>query len=92
MRTMSTFFLAVVAVLMGLAAEAVAQRSAATDRAALEALYRATGGDGWTDNTNWLTDAPLGNWFGVEAGEDGRVTGLRLGGWVETARDSSVTG
>ena len=72
---------------MGLAAEAVAQGSAATDRAALEALYRATGGDGWIDNTNWLTDAPLGNWFGVEADEDSRVTGLRLGGWDEAARD-----
>ena len=53
--------------------------------AALEALYHATDGDGWADNTNWLSDAPLGDWFGVEAGEDGRVTGLRLGGWVETA-------
>ena len=84
---MLTLFLAVVAVWMGLAAEAVAQGSTATDRAALEALYRATGGDGWTDNTNWLTDAPLGNWFGVEANENSRVTGLRLGGWDETARD-----
>ena len=51
------------------------------------ALYEATDGDGWTDNTNWLSDAPLGDWFGVEADEDGRVTGLRLGGWVESARD-----
>ena len=71
----------------GLPAAAVAQGGAAAERAALEALYEATGGDGWTDNTNWLSDAPLRDWFGVEAGEDGRVTGLRLGGWVETARD-----
>ena len=70
-----------------LAGEAGGQGSPETDRAALAALYRATGGDDWTDNTKWLSAAPLGDWFGVEADEDGRVTGLRLGGWVETARD-----
>ena len=36
-----------------------------SDRVALEALYRATGGDDWTDNTNWLSDEPLGEWYGV---------------------------
>ena len=39
----------------GLTADAAAQGSAATDRAALEAFYDATGGPGWTDNTNWKT-------------------------------------
>lgn len=62
---------------------AVAQGEA--DRAALEALYHATGGDGWTDNTNWLSAAPLGDWHGVEV-DEGRVTGLHLGGWDERAR------
>ena len=57
-----------------------------TDRAALVAVYRATGGDGWTDNTSWLSAAPLGDWYGVEVNGDGRVTGLRLGGWDETMR------
>ena len=64
-----------------------AQGSAGTDRAALEAVYRATGGDDWTDNTNWLTAAPLGDWYGVEADGQGRVTGLRLGGWDESQRN-----
>ena len=72
------------AVWVGLAADVAAQGSAATDRAALEAIYRATGGDNWTDNTNWLSAAPLGDWYGVETNEQGRVTGLRLGGWVES--------
>ena len=72
------------AVWAGLAADAVGQGSAASDRAALEALYRATGGDSWTDNTNWLSAAPLGDWYGVETNEQGRVSGLRLGGWVES--------
>ena len=48
------------------------------DRAALEALYRATGGDDWTNNTNWLSDAPIGEWYGVDATTDGRVDNLSL--------------
>ena len=63
-----------------------AQGSAESDRAALEAVYRATGGDDWTDNANWLSDAPLRDWHGVETNEQGRVTELRLGGWDETVR------
>ena len=50
-------------------------------------LHRATDGDNWSDDTNWLTDAPLGDWYGVEVNEDGRVTALRLGGWNNTALD-----
>ena len=44
-----------------------------SDREILEALYDATGGPGWTHNENWLTDAPLGEWYGVEADDQGRV-------------------
>ena len=62
------------------------------DRAALVALYNATGGPGWTDDTNWLTDAPLGEWFGVEANEHDRVTGLGLGGWDETIDENVGNG
>ena len=78
--------LGIVAVWAGLAADAAGQGSTAMDRTALEAIYRATGGDDWTDNTNWLSNAPLEDWYGVEVA-DGRVTGLRLGGWDETARE-----
>ena len=42
--------------------------------AALVALYEATDGDNWTDSDNWLTDAPLGEWFGIQTDDDGRVT------------------
>ena len=52
---------------------------AAADRGVLEALYQATGGPNWTNNTNWLTDAPLSEWFGVTT-ESGRVTELNLAG------------
>ena len=31
----------------------------------LEVLYEATGGPEWERDDNWLTDAPLGEWYGV---------------------------
>ena len=80
-------FLAVFALTIGLCAwtgDVCAQGSAETDRAALEAVYRATRGDDWTANGNWLSAATLGNWYGVETNGQGRVTGLRLGGWDES--------
>ncbi|MYA42704.1 MAG: hypothetical protein F4087_01420 [Gemmatimonadetes bacterium] len=43
------------------------------DRAALVALYEATDGPNWLNNENWLTDAPLGDWYGV------RMLGDRVG-------------
>ena len=48
------------------------------DRAALVALYNATGGADWTNNTNWLSNEALSEWHRVETDEDGRVTALRL--------------
>ena len=62
------------------AANATAQGSAAGDRAVLEALYDATGGPSWTDNSNWRTSASLGEWFGVTTDGAGRVTQLALPG------------
>ena len=50
------------------------------DRAALVALYNATDGPNWVDNTNWLTDAPLGEWYGVSTDAAGRVVGIDLRG------------
>ena len=50
------------------------------DRAALVALYEATDGPNWRDNENWLTDAPLGEWYGVDTDRDGRVVRLALAG------------
>ena len=59
---------------------AYAQGTVATDRAALVALYNATGGPNWTDNTHWLSDEPLSEWHGVGTNDDGRVTELNFGG------------
>ena len=52
--------------------------SAETDREALVALYNATNGENWFRSDNWLSDAPIGEWYGVTTNDDGRVTVLYL--------------
>lgn len=56
----------------------VPQQDYSPDRAALVALYNATDGDNWRDNTNWLSNEPIGEWHGVTTNSDGRVTHLAL--------------
>ena len=46
----------------------------------LAAIYEATNGPGWANNDNWLTDAPLEEWYGVGTDSDGQVTALHLAG------------
>ncbi len=50
-----------------------------TDRAALIALYNATDGPNWDNNTYWNTNRPLDDWFGIDTDPDGvgRVTSLK---------------
>ena len=48
------------------------------DRAELVAFYNATGGDDWTDNTKWLSDAPIGEWYGITTDASGRVIVMDL--------------
>ena len=49
-----------------------------SDRAALIALYNATGGANWTNRTNWLSNSPISDWRGVTTNDDGRVTAISL--------------
>ena len=49
-----------------------------SDRAALVALYDATGGRNWRNNRNWLSNARMWEWQGVTTDGDGRVISLRL--------------
>ena len=58
---------------------APAPGSTETDREILITLYNALDGPNWEDKTNWLSDAPLGEWEGVTTGDNGRVTRLWLG-------------
>ena len=55
------------------------------DREALIAFYNETGGPGWTNRSNWVSNTPIGTWYGVSADDDGRVVGLRL-------RDNNLSG
>ena len=58
------------------------------DHAALVALYLATNGPNWVNNDNWLTNAPLGDWYGVNTDSSGRVVRLDLRGrWDSDARE-----
>lgn len=58
----------------------------AQDREALIALYNATGGDNWTNNTNWCSDKPLNEWYGVVTHP---MTGRVMELWL---RQNNLTG
>ena len=46
------------------------------ERAALIEFYKASGGDNWKNNTNWCSDKPVGEWYGVNT--DIRVTSINM--------------
>ncbi len=46
----------------------------------LEHLYNITNGKDWTNSDNWLSEAPLNQWYGITADAEGRVTALDLSG------------
>ena len=56
-----------------------------SDRAALVVLYNTAGGTNWVNNSGWLSDAPLGEWSGIETDDNGRVVGVDL-------RENSLSG
>ena len=47
-------------------------------REVLMDLYNATNGDNWKNNTNWGSDKPLNEWYGLEFTYDGRFWGIHL--------------
>ncbi|CAM9177444.1 unnamed protein product [Ectocarpus sp. 8 AP-2014] len=51
---------------------------ALTDRDALVALFRSTGGASWDKKDNWDTAAEIATWSGVQVNDEGRVVKLRL--------------
>lgn len=51
----------------------VKQTDRDVDREALIALYKATNGENWTNNTNWCSDKPLNEWYGVSTNNNDRV-------------------
>ena len=77
-RAGSTAATAAVVSLAAPAGVEVAQIS--SDRDVLRLLYLITGGGGWRDNTNWLTEASLSEWAGVTTYTNGCVRYLELRG------------
>ena len=49
------------------------------DRDLLVALYNATDGPNWANNSKWLSEDPVGEWYGVSTDTSERVTRLNLG-------------
>ena len=62
---------------MSISAEEI-EEQVKIDRNALIAFYHAMGGDNWVNNTNWCSDKPLNEWFGVVTTEFGTVKELNL--------------
>ena len=56
-----------------------APKTSEEDRRGLVTLFNSTNGPEWTSRLNWLSDAPLGEWYGVVTDTDGKVTELALG-------------
>jgi hypothetical protein len=48
------------------------------DNLALTALYASTEGDHWFHNQNWLSNKPLGQWYGITVNIEGRVVSVHL--------------
>lgn len=48
------------------------------EREALVEFYRALDGDHWVDNTNWCSDKPLSEWFGIRANEEGELLEISM--------------
>ena len=53
--------------------------TACYDQQALEALFKSTGGEEcWDQSAGWMTDADIGDWYGVSVNAEGRVVELNL--------------
>ena len=62
-----------------------------TDREVLETLYNSTDGPNWRNAQNWLTDAPLGDWYGVDTDPSGGVVRLDVGHRYDFEKERWVT-
>lgn len=47
-------------------------------RESLSDLYESTGGDGWKNNSNWCSELPLSEWYGVYLSQWGDIQDIRL--------------
>ena len=56
----------------------VSTTEAGPELEALIALYNATDGNNWSDNTNWLSTEPLETWHGLAVDFEGRIMWVSL--------------
>ena len=49
-----------------------------TEREALMDLYNSTNGASWVNNTNWGSDKPVSEWFGIQCNADGTIWDIDL--------------
>ena len=63
-----------VGIVTGVYAPTTIAHADSDDRAVLVALFNATDGENWVNKDNWMSDEPLGQWYGVTADGNGRVT------------------
>ena len=77
-RAATISLVAVLALQLAIPAAASEHNDERSDRAALEELFAATGGDNWSRNDLWGSGAPLSRWHGVTTDSDGRVVRLEL--------------
>ena len=54
-----------------------------TEREILEIFYYATDGPNWDNNTNWLTDKPLSEWYGIKVHENSNSKFIVKGIYLE---------
>ena len=67
----------------------IASHDLETDKAALIALFNSTNGAEWRNKEGWLTDAPVGEWYGVTV-EGERVVRIDLLGNNLRGQQASV--
>ena len=49
-----------------------------SDTETLSAIYNALGGEKWMNNSNWLSDKPVDEWYGIRVDADGQGNALTL--------------
>ncbi len=54
------------------------QLALASEREALIAFYKALDGDHWLNKTNWCSDKPVSDWYGIHVSKSGRVDNIVL--------------
>ena len=56
----------------------IIQEGNRSERAILVSLYHSLDGDNWEKKGNWLSDKPLGDWYGITTNAEGKVTKIEF--------------